>query len=60
MAALDDAPVADLMAVAVEVQEESEREALRQLEAPTQPSGCPLLPTTCFEARVGEERAQQA
>ena len=27
---------------------------------PTQPSMRPLLPTTCDEARVGEERARQA
>ena len=33
MAALDDAPVADLMAAVVEVQEESECEGLRELEA---------------------------
>ena len=42
VAALADAPVADLTAAVVEVQEESEREGLRQLEAhPHSPLGVP-------------------
>ena len=42
VAALDDAPVADLMAAVVEWQEESECEGLRQLEAhPHSPLGAP-------------------